>query len=80
VTSESAVIDAVERIESEVGPIEILVSNAGIQRRAPLTDVSQEVWEEVVRTNLTSVFLVGRTVARGMIARGRGKSSTSRPS
>jgi gluconate 5-dehydrogenase len=73
VTSESAVIGAVQRIESEVGPIEILVSNAGIQRRAPLTDVSQEVWEEVVRTNLTSVFLVGRTVARGMIARGRGK-------
>ena len=73
VTSEGAVADAVERIEREVGPIDILVSNAGIQRRAPLTEISQEIWEDVVRTNLTSVFLVGRTVARGMIARRRGK-------
>ncbi len=73
VTSESAVADAVERIEAEVGPIDILVSNAGIQRRGPLVEMSQETWEEVVRTNLTSVFLVGRTVARGMIARRRGK-------
>lgn len=73
VTSEAAVVDAVERMEREVGPIDILVSNAGIQRRGPLTEISQETWEEVVRTNLTSVFLVGRTVARGMIARRRGK-------
>lgn len=73
VTSEEAVVDAVGRIEAELGPIEVLVSNAGIQRRGPLTEISQAVWDEVVRTNLTSVFLVGRTVARGMIARRRGK-------
>ena len=73
VASEAAVIDAIASIESEVGAIDILVNNAGIQRRAPLTEVSQDVWEEVLRINLTSVFLVGRTVARGMIARRRGK-------
>jgi gluconate 5-dehydrogenase len=73
VTSEPAVVDTVARIEREVGPIDILVNNAGIQRRAPLTDMPREIWDEVLAHNLTGVFLVGRTVARGMIARRRGK-------
>jgi len=73
VTSERAVTDAVARIEAEVGPIDILVNNAGIQRRAPLVDMPLETWNEVLTHNLTSAFLVGRAVARGMIARGRGK-------
>lgn len=73
VISEIAVTDAVAKIESQVGPIEILVNNAGIQRRAPLTEMAVEIWDEVIRNNLTSVFIVGRTVARGMIARGGGK-------
>jgi gluconate 5-dehydrogenase len=73
VTSERAVTDAVARIEAEVGPIDILVNNAGIQRRAPLVDMPLETWNEVLTHNLTSAFLVGRAVARGMIARRRGK-------
>jgi gluconate 5-dehydrogenase len=73
VTSEAAVIDAVAKIENEVGPIDILVNNAGIQRRQPLVEMSEATFEEVIRTNLTSLFIVGRTVARGMIARKRGK-------
>ena len=73
VVSEPAVAEAVARIEAEVGPIDILVNNAGIQRRAPLTEMPAATWEEVIRNNLTSVILVGRTVARGMIQRGGGK-------
>jgi gluconate 5-dehydrogenase len=73
VTSEPAVTEAVAAIEAEVGPIGILVNNAGIQRRAPLVDMPAETWDEVLAHNLTSVFIVGRTVARGMIARGGGK-------
>jgi gluconate 5-dehydrogenase len=73
VISEPAAEEAVTRIEAEVGPIDILVNNAGIQRRAPLTEMPAATWEEVIRNNLTSVFLVGRTVARGMIQRGGGK-------
>jgi len=73
VTSEAAVEAAVAEIEAEFGRIDILVNNAGIQRRAPLTELSAEVWDEVIRHNLTSLFLVGRAVARGMIARRRGK-------
>jgi gluconate 5-dehydrogenase len=73
VTSEDAVTDAIARIEAEIGPIGILVNNAGIQKRAPLVDMPLETWNEVLAHNLTSAFLVGRAVARGMIARRRGK-------
>ena len=55
------------------GPIDILVNNAGIQRRVSLLDVTLEVWEEVLRNNLTSALLVSRAVAPQMIARGGGK-------
>jgi gluconate 5-dehydrogenase len=73
VTRESDVLEAVAGIEGDVGPIDILVNNAGIQRRGPLLDVSEAVWDEVMRANLTSLFLVGRAVARGMVERRRGK-------
>ena len=73
VTSESAIEDAVARIESEVGPIDILISNAGIQRRAPLLEMSEAVFEEVLKHNLTSVFLVGKAVGKRMVGRKRGK-------
>lgn len=73
VTDLRAIEAEVERIEAEQGPIGILVNNAGIQRRAPLEDFSDEDWRAVMRTNLDSVFYMGRTVARRMIPRGRGK-------
>ncbi len=52
---------------------DVLVNNAGIQRRSPLADFSTADWDDLVATNLTSVFLVGRRVARGMAERGSGK-------
>jgi gluconate 5-dehydrogenase len=73
VTDAAAVDAGVSAIEADIGPIDILVNNAGIQRRAPLFDVSEEVWREIVDYDLTSVFLVGRSVARGMVARRHGK-------
>jgi gluconate 5-dehydrogenase len=73
VTDESAVIEAVGEIEAAVGPIDILVNNAGIQRRQLLVEMSAATFEEVIKTNLTSLFLVGRAVARKMIERKRGK-------
>jgi gluconate 5-dehydrogenase len=72
-TVESEVADGIARIEAEIGPIDILVNNAGIQRRAPMLEMDLATWDEVVRTNLTGVFLVGRAVARGMVERRRGK-------
>jgi gluconate 5-dehydrogenase len=73
VADPQAVRAGVDRIEAEIGPIDVLVNNAGIQRRKPLEDFEVETWREVMRTNLDSVFFVGQAVARHMIPRGRGK-------
>jgi gluconate 5-dehydrogenase len=73
VSDHTQVAEGVARIEAEQGPINILVNNAGIQRRAPLEEFGIETWHEVMRANLDSVFYVGQAVARRMIPRGRGK-------
>jgi gluconate 5-dehydrogenase len=73
VTDETATQTAVDAIEAEVGPIAILVNNAGIQHRVALFDLELADWRRVVEVNLTSAFLVGRTVARGMVRRRAGK-------
>jgi gluconate 5-dehydrogenase len=65
--------EKIPALEREVGPINILVNNAGIQRRSPLEKVEEAVWREVLNTNLTAVFLLSQQVAQGMIARGSGK-------
>ena len=73
VTQALTVQVAIEDIESSIGPIEILVNNAGMQLRAPLEDFAVEDWHRLMRTNVDSVFLVGQAVARKMIVRGHGK-------
>jgi gluconate 5-dehydrogenase len=73
VTDSAAVAQAVERIESEVGPINILVNNAGMTRRAPLEQFEEAHWHEIMACNVDSVFLVGQAVARRMIPRKHGK-------
>lgn len=73
VTQAEAVQAAVQAIERELGPIEVLVNNAGMQRRAPLQDFPLAQWQQLQQTNVDSVFLVGQAVARHMIPRGRGR-------
>lgn len=73
VTDHAAVAAGVDRIEREVGPIDILISNAGMQFRTPLEDFPVDRWEQLLATNVSSVFHVGQAVARHMIRRGRGK-------
>lgn len=73
VTDAAAVEEAVAGIEDRVGPVDILVNNTGVQHREPLLDISAENFERVLHTNLTSAFLVGRAIARGMVERGGGK-------
>ncbi len=73
VTDQPAVVDAVARIEKDIGAIDVLINNAGIQRRAPLEDFPSEAWEAILSTNLTSVFYVSQAVARNMISRKKGK-------
>ncbi|RYE10349.1 MAG: glucose 1-dehydrogenase [Hyphomicrobiales bacterium] len=73
VTSSDSVGDAVDHIETEIGPIDILVNNAGMQHRAPLEDFPEDMFERVMSTNVSSVFIVGQAVARRMIPRGAGR-------
>ncbi|MFP4354821.1 MAG: SDR family oxidoreductase [Phycisphaerae bacterium] len=73
ITHPESIEQSIERIEVEVGPIEILVNNAGLQRRGPLEQISQEDWQAVIETNLSGAFYVGQAVARRMIPRKRGK-------
>ena len=73
VTERAAVEEAVTRIERDIGTIDILVNNAGMQFRAPLEDFPEDKWQEMLQTNISSVFFVGQAVARRMIPRRRGK-------
>lgn len=72
VTDEAAVVEAFSRLDAAGLAIDILVNNAGIQLRKPLVELSLTEWDQVLRTNLTSAFLVGREAARRMIERKRG--------
>ena len=68
-----AVREGVARIEAELGPIEILVNNAGITRDGTLHRMDYESWDDVIRTNLTSCFNCARAVIEGMRERGFGR-------
>ncbi|MEO1909648.1 MAG: SDR family oxidoreductase [Paracoccus sp. (in: a-proteobacteria)] len=73
VTDHRAVRTAVDCFETEIGAIDILINNAGMQHRSPLEDFPAEAFERLLQTNIASVFHVGQAVARHMIARGMGK-------
>jgi gluconate 5-dehydrogenase len=73
VTQASQVEAAIAAIEADIGPLAILVNNAGMQKRAPLHEFPQADWDQLMRTNLDSVFLVAQAVARRMIPRGKGR-------
>jgi acetoacetyl-CoA reductase len=64
---------AVQQIESDLGPVDVLVNNAGITRDATLHRMTPEQWSAVLRTDLDSVFNVTRCVIEGMRARGFGR-------
>ncbi len=72
VTDEKAVQAAFAQLDDVDIEIDILVNNAGIQLRKPILDLRLSEWQQVIDTNLTSAFLVGREAARRMIKRGRG--------
>jgi NADP-dependent 3-hydroxy acid dehydrogenase YdfG len=62
----------VRKTEQSLGPIEILVNNAGIGYFAPVQEASEANWDAVLDTNLKAVFLLSKAVAPGMTQRRRG--------
>lgn len=72
-TDHAAATAAVDGFESAHCPIDILVNNAGMQHRTELENFPAEMFEQLLKTNIYSVFSVGQAVANHMIKRGRGK-------
>jgi gluconate 5-dehydrogenase len=73
VTDAQAVSQGIDAIEAGQGSIDILVNNAGMQIRGPLHEFVDADWHTLMKTNLDSVYFVGKTVAQKMIPRGCGK-------
>ena len=73
VTDEGEVQNAIERIDNEVSPINILVNNAGIIKRTPMVDMEVADFEQVIKVDLVSPFIVSKAVVKGMIQRKAGK-------
>ena len=63
----------VAKIESEVGPVEVLINNAGITRDGTMHKMTFEQWNQVIQTNLTSCFNMCHAVLDGMRERGFGR-------
>jgi len=64
---------ALSQIEADLGPIEIVVNNAGITRDKPFHKMDKDSWDAVMRTNLDSLFNVTRPLIDGMRERGFGR-------
>jgi acetoacetyl-CoA reductase len=73
VSSFDACAEGVKKVEAEVGPVEVLVNNAGITRDSQLHRMKPEQWAEVINTNLGSLFNMSRQVIEGMRARKFGR-------
>jgi acetoacetyl-CoA reductase len=65
--------EGIARVEADLGPIDVVVANAGITRDAPFHKMTPEQWQEVVDTNLTGVFNTVHPVWPGMRERGFGR-------
>lgn len=73
VTDRPALEPAIARVQSELGPVDVLVNNAGATAGGGVLHQKPKEWDRIVETNLTSAFLLSQIVARGMTERRRGK-------
>jgi len=73
VTDEKAVKEHIDKINSEVGIIDILINNAGIIKRVPALEMEAAEFREVIDIDLTGPFIMSKAVAPGMIKKGGGK-------
>jgi 2-deoxy-D-gluconate 3-dehydrogenase len=71
--TEATVNAFLDRVETDLGPFDIVVNNAGIIRRAPAAEHALEDWRAVMNVNLDAVWLLSRAAGRRMLPRGQGK-------
>lgn len=74
VTSRESVVGAFEEAARSLGPVTVVVNNAGIAVQKPLLDHTDEDWERVIGVNLTGAWRVAQEAARHMVAHGKGGS------
>ena len=65
--------DGVAKVEAELGPVDVLVNNAGITKDGFFHKMTQEQWDDVIRVDLSSLFYMTRPVIEGMRSRGFGR-------
>ncbi len=70
VSREDQVVDMVSRMVEEFGTIDIMVANAGLQRDAPVTEMTTAQWQKVLDVNLTGQFLCAREATKEFLRRG----------
>ena len=73
VSEHDAVLAAVGQIEKDLGPVEVVVNNAGITRDSTMRRLNRDMWDAVIDTNLGSCFNVSKAVWDGMNTRGFGR-------
>jgi NAD(P)-dependent dehydrogenase (short-subunit alcohol dehydrogenase family) len=72
ISRKKEVDNLVDKVMDEFGAIDILVNNAGVQVKAPILDTSEEVWDNIIDTNLKGCFLCSQAVGRKMMERKKG--------
>jgi NAD(P)-dependent dehydrogenase (short-subunit alcohol dehydrogenase family) len=72
VADRAQVDDLIDRVQSTLGPLDIVCSNAGVADWQAWTEITEESFDRIVGVNLTGAFNVGQAAARAMVARGRG--------
>lgn len=73
VTDREQVRSAIDAVTARLGEVTILVNHAGLFRAAPFVDMTDAMWDELLRVNLTGMFIVGQEVARRMVAQRAGR-------
>ena len=73
VTDESSVEGMVDEVTDRLGPIDVLVNNAGIVEQSPAEETPLDSWQRVLAVNLDGVFLCAKHVGRRMLERGEGR-------
>lgn len=68
-----SVASGADQVRAELGPVTILVNNAGVTRYVPFTDLAEDEWDRIIRINLKGPFLVTKQFVPGMLEAGYGR-------